>query len=152
MSPLTLAAGTAVVKAVATEGWQQACSALVRLWGHEDPAYSSVISQEVEATRESVLAASDTDYHAVERSLSAQWNRRFSALLDMSADAGGKLRDVLDTELRPLLSRPDQEKNFSIENSIPARHNFENAARQAGDSRPSGPYPVISRSQTISER
>jgi hypothetical protein len=141
MDPLTLAAGDAVVKAVATDNWQQARTALVRLWRRKDPGETTAISHEIDATRISVLAARDSDDDAAEERLAAQWHRRFSALVGKSPETSAELQDVLDEDLSPLLSSPEQDHIFTVGQHI-----------QAGrDTYVAGRDMTVRRDQTINE-
>jgi hypothetical protein len=143
MDTLTLAAaGTAAVKALATDRWPQAKMALVRLWRHEDPEQVSVVEEEIHATRESVLVAKDRDDDEAERRLAAQWHRRFSALASRTPWAGDEIEATLNQFLRPLLSSPDQEGVTTIQQTISAGRDAYAAGRDM----------TIFRGQTINER
>ncbi len=143
MDPLTLAAtGSAVVKVLASDRWQQAKAALVRLWQNEGPEQRSAVSEEIDATRESVLAARDCDDEEAEHKLVAQWHRRLSGLAGKSPRAGAEIETVLNEDLRPLLSSPDQEGILTIQQTI---HGGRDAYVVGRDQ-------TIFRGQTINER
>jgi NAD(P)-dependent dehydrogenase (short-subunit alcohol dehydrogenase family) len=143
MDPLILAAaGRAVVKALATDGWQQARAALVRLWRHEDPEQVSAVDEEIQATRESALAAMDLDDDEAERRLAAQWHRRFSALASRAPWVGDEIEATLNKYLRPLLSSPDQEGITTIQQTIVAGRDAYVAGRDQ----------TLFRGQTINDR
>ena len=120
MDPLTIAAASALVKVLSSDSWQVAKSAVVRLWRREDPERQSAVSQEVDATRRSVLAARATNDETAEQRLAAQWHRQLSGLAGRSPEASAELQDFLDQEIRPLLPDQDQEHVITVQQQIHA--------------------------------
>lgn len=114
MDPLVLAAGTAVINAMATDGWEQARAAVVRLWRRVHPERVPAIEAELEEVRGEVVAARQAGDAAVETELAADWQRKLKRLL--AADPGqiAELRRVLDEELTPLL--PEKERVHIVQN------------------------------------
>jgi hypothetical protein len=120
VSPITLVAATAVVRVLASDRWQQARSALVRLWRNENQEQQSAVSREIVATRKQALAAREANDDAAEERLAAQWHRQFSGLIDRSPEASAELEAALEQDIRPLLTDPDQDQVFVTQQQIRA--------------------------------
>jgi hypothetical protein len=116
MDPLVLAAASAVVTAMATDGWQQAREAVVRLWRQNRPGHVSTIETELEETRAEVIAARSAGDRAAEEGLVADWQRKLQRLLNVNPDLGIELRQVVDEELAPLMPADEQARLKNIQN------------------------------------
>jgi len=103
MDPLVLAAASAVVTAMATDGWQQAREAVVRLWRRSRPGHVPAIETDLDGTRAEAVAARAAGDHAAEEGLVADWERKLRRLLAADPDLGIELQRVLEEELAPLL-------------------------------------------------
>ncbi|MEE1753231.1 hypothetical protein [Streptomyces sp. SP18CS02] len=103
MDQIVVAAGTALVGAMATDAWQQARTAVLALWQRVHPERVPVVEAELEEARGNLLAARDTDDNAAEEALAVEWQGRLRALLRRNPSLGDELRRVLDEELAPLL-------------------------------------------------
>jgi hypothetical protein len=103
MDALVMAAGTAVVTAMATDGWEQARKVMVGLWRRVRPLEVPAIEAELDAVRGEVLAAREAGDGAVEEGLAADWHRRLQRLLADDPSLGVELQRILDEELLPLI-------------------------------------------------
>lgn len=116
MDPLVLAAGTAVIGAMATEAWQQARAAVVRLWRRARPDQASAIEAELEATRGEVVAARQAADAATEQALADTWQRKLHTLVAADPRLAPELRRLLDDDLAPLLPAGERERIQSVQN------------------------------------
>jgi hypothetical protein len=115
MDPLVLAAGTAVVTAMATDGWEQARAAVVALWRRVHPDQVPAVESELRDVRAEVLAAREAGDRSAEVGLAGDWQRRLRRLLAADPRAGDELRRVLDEELAPLLNPAERSVVHDIE-------------------------------------
>ncbi|PHQ52289.1 hypothetical protein BLA24_08915 [Streptomyces cinnamoneus] len=99
MDPITLAAGTALVGAIATDGWVQVRETLVGLWRRASPEQADVIDAELVEARAQVLAARQAGEGDAEQVLAAAWQSRLQALLHANPAVAVELRQLLDTRL-----------------------------------------------------
>jgi hypothetical protein len=116
MDALVLAAASAVVTAMATDGWQQAREAMVKLWRRSRPGHVPAIETDLEETRAEVITARSVGDRAAEEGLVADWQRKLRRLLDADPDLEIELQRVLDEELAPLLPAGDQARLTNIQN------------------------------------
>ena len=84
MGPLVLAAATAVVTAMATDGWQAARRAMVTLWRPVRPQDVPAIESELDDTRAEITAAHRTGETPADESLVAYWQLKLQRLLNSS--------------------------------------------------------------------
>lgn len=108
MDPIVLAAGTALVSAMATDAWQQARTAVVAWWRKVHPAQADAVGAEMDAARAQVLAARDRGDEDTEQALAGTWRLHLQQLLDVSPTAGPELRRLLDEHLIPALPMGEQ--------------------------------------------
>jgi hypothetical protein len=113
MDPLELAAASAVVSALATDGWQQARDAVVRLWRRARPAHVAAIESDLDDTRAELT---DAPGEAAEQGLVADWERKLRRLVAADPSVALELRRVLDEELTPLLPSAEQERIRVVQN------------------------------------
>jgi hypothetical protein len=116
MDPLVLAAASAVVTAMATDGWQQARAAVAELWRRSRPEHVHAIEADLDDTHAEVVAARTAGDGAAEGGLVGDWQRKLRRLLDADPGQGIELRRVLDEELTPLLSAVEQARLQNIQN------------------------------------
>ncbi|MFE2994837.1 hypothetical protein ACFXG4_07485 [Nocardia sp. NPDC059246] len=108
MDPLVLAAGTALVTAMATDGWTQARDAAVDLWRRVHPQRVPAIQEELEEVRGELLLAREAGDHTTEHELVVDWQRRLHRLLNDDPNLSAEIRRVLDDQLLPLLPTVEQ--------------------------------------------
>ncbi|MFC4584956.1 hypothetical protein [Sphaerisporangium corydalis] len=103
MDPLVLAAGTALVTAMATDGWEQARAGAVALWRRVHPERVPAIEAELVEVRDELLAARRAGDVPAEEGLVSDWQRRLRRLLADDPGLAAELRRVLDEQWAPLL-------------------------------------------------
>ena len=116
MDPLVLAAASAVVTAMATDGWQQARAAMVKLWRRSRPEHVPAIETDLDDTHAEVIVARKAHDRAAEEELVADWQRKLRRLLTADPDLAIELQRVLREELVPLLSASEQARLQNIQN------------------------------------
>ncbi|GGM14361.1 hypothetical protein GCM10010129_68210 [Streptomyces fumigatiscleroticus] len=108
MDPVVLAAGTALVGAMATDAWEQARAATVALWRRVRPERAEDVSAELEELRGQVLAAREDGDEETEQALAGAWRLRLQRLLDAEPALAAELRRLLDDHLGPALTGGQQ--------------------------------------------
>ncbi len=116
MDLLVLTVASAVVTAMATDGWQQAKEAVVRLWQRSRPSHVPAIEADLDETHAEVVAARAAGDQATEEGLVADWQRKLRRLLDVDPALGIELRRVLNEELAPLLPTGERVRLANIQN------------------------------------
>ncbi|GAA3076036.1 hypothetical protein [Streptosporangium carneum] len=114
MDPIVLAAGTALVTAMATDTWQQARSGAVALWRRVRPEQEKAVEDELAEVRLQILAARDDGDTDTERALAGAWQIRLQQLLREDPDLANELKQVLDNVLTPALSLNEREQYGEI--------------------------------------
>ncbi|MFI0976328.1 hypothetical protein ACH4SP_04765 [Streptomyces sp. NPDC021093] len=114
MDPIVLAAGTALVGAMATEAWQQARRATVALWRRARPEQADGVDTSLADARTQVLAARQAQDTDVEEALVTDWQIRLQLLLREDPALADELRRLLDEELTPPLPAEEQDRIGSI--------------------------------------
>jgi hypothetical protein len=110
MDPIALAAGTALVGAIATDAWQGARTGLVELWRRVHPEQADAVDAELTASRAEVLAARAAGEADVEQALAADWQLRIQALLRAKPAVAVELRRLLDEQLTPALTADERSR------------------------------------------
>jgi hypothetical protein len=108
MDPIVMAAGTAVVSAMATGAWEQARDAMVAWWREVHPRHAEDVGAELEATRSQALAARDRGDEETEQALAGSWRLRLQRLLETDPTLDSELRRLVEEHLTPAL--PDTER------------------------------------------
>lgn len=97
VDPIVVAAGTALVGAMATDAWQEARDAVVALWRRMRPEQAEVIDAELVETRDQILTLRQVpDEEDTERAIAASWQIRLQMLLREDPSAAEDLRRLLD--------------------------------------------------------
>ncbi|OKH98981.1 hypothetical protein A6A06_25610 [Streptomyces sp. CB02923] len=103
MDPITLAAASALVGAMVTDGWQQARDATLALWHRIRPEQDETIATALRTARSTVLTARERGEADREQALVGSWRLRLQDLLDQDPALAGDLRRLVDEHLAPAL-------------------------------------------------
>ncbi|MEV0259877.1 hypothetical protein AB0I49_00825 [Streptomyces sp. NPDC050617] len=114
MDALVLAAGTAVVGAMATDAWQAARSGVVAWWRRVRPEEAEEVDAALAQVRPRVLAARQAGDTADEEALVSDWRVRLERLVRADQRLAQELRTLLDDELTPALPAPEQSRVESL--------------------------------------
>ncbi|WP_422769515.1 hypothetical protein ACN28C_22540 [Plantactinospora sp. WMMC1484] len=106
--PIEAVAGTALVGAMAGQGWPAARAELVAFWRRVRPAEADDVATELAEVRAEVLAARQADDPALERTLADTWRLRLRELTGDDRTLAAELRDLVDRHLVPALSTDEQ--------------------------------------------
>lgn len=109
-----MAAGSAVVAAMATDAWQQARDGVVALWRRVHPERADQVGRDLEALRAQVLEARDTQDSDTEQALEGMWRLQLQALLRQDPQAASELRRLLDDRLAPALDPGTRERVYVV--------------------------------------
>ncbi|MFJ4790828.1 hypothetical protein [Streptomyces sp. NPDC088794] len=118
MDPITLAAASALVGAMATDGWAQARDATVALWRRVWPERAEAVAAELELARPRVLAARERHQEDREQALVAGWRVPLEDLLDRDPALAADIRRLVDEQLAPLLPKAEQSRVCSIVQNV----------------------------------
>jgi hypothetical protein len=121
VDPVVLAAGTALVGAMATDAWRQVHGSIVGVWRHIHPAHADGIGTELEADRTRILAARQSGDEDTEQALAGMWRLRLQQLVDADPAAADLVRRLLDEQLAPALPEDQQDTVRSIVMKAEAR-------------------------------
>ena len=103
MDPIAMAAGTALVQAIATDAWEQVKQAVTGLWRRVRPGHADRIGGDLDELRAQVLRARADDDGQTEHALEGAWQLRLQELLRADPGLVADLRQVLDQVLTPAL-------------------------------------------------
>jgi hypothetical protein len=138
MEPIVLAAGTALVGAMATDTWQQTRAAVQAWWHKVHPGHADEVGAELVATRSQVLAARGRGDQDTEQALAGTWQLRLQQVLDEDPTLGPTLRQLLEEHLTPSLPVAEQTQiRHVIINARAGGHARQNIA--GGDQQITGP-------------
>ncbi|GAA4027221.1 hypothetical protein [Streptomyces plumbiresistens] len=115
MDPIAVAAGTALVSAMAADAWLGARHGLVTLWRQVRPEQAEVVDEELAGTRAQVLAARQAGEDDTEQALVADWQLRIQALLRADPAVAVELRRLLDTEFAPAPGAEERDRIGTLE-------------------------------------
>jgi hypothetical protein len=108
VDPIVVAAGTALVSAMATDVWQQARARVVALWQRVHPQQADTVEADLEDLRSQVLDARQAGRTDTELALTGVWQGRLQQLLLDEPAVAAELRRVLDEALTPVLMPVEQ--------------------------------------------
>ncbi|MEU9289903.1 hypothetical protein AB0D57_35920 [Streptomyces sp. NPDC048275] len=123
VDPIVLAAGTALVGAMATDVWQQARTATVDLWRRIQPGRADGIDAELDNLRTQVLAAREAGDADTEQAPAGAWRLRLHELFRDNPGLAVELQQLLDEHLTPALPADEQAQVRSVVMSVEARDN-----------------------------
>ncbi|MDT0608668.1 hypothetical protein [Streptomyces lancefieldiae] len=108
MDPIVVSAGSALVGAMATDGWERARTALVSLWRRARPEQADTVGAELAAVRAQLLVARNAGDADTEEALAGSWRLRLQELLAENPALTDELRRLLDQELTPAMTTHTQ--------------------------------------------
>jgi hypothetical protein len=113
LTALTSTAATTVVQLLATAAWEQAASAVGRLWRRVHPERVETVQAELEESRAEVLAARQAGDEQVEQALVGEWHGRLRRLVVADPQLVDELQRVV-AELRSALADVDPAQHTTI--------------------------------------
>ncbi|MET7339236.1 hypothetical protein [Nonomuraea sp. NPDC005650] len=114
MDPIIVATGTALVTAMATDGWQAARAGAVALWRKVRPEQAEVVEAELAEVREQLLEARRDGDADTEQALAGAWQVRLQHLLRADPSLAQEIERVVDEVLTPVLELAGQERVGSL--------------------------------------
>lgn len=96
MDELVLAAASALVGAMATDGWNEVRSGVVALWRRVHPDRVPAIESELDDVRYEILASRQAGDAEVEKGLVSDWQRKFRRLTTTHPELITVLRLLLE--------------------------------------------------------
>ncbi|GAA4794804.1 hypothetical protein [Streptomyces ziwulingensis] len=123
MDPIALAAGTALVGAMATDVWQQVRSATMELWRRARPGHADAVGADLDDLRAQVVAARTSGDTDTEEALTGAWRLRLHALVAEDPALAGEVRRLLDEHLAPALPEHEERRVRSVVMRVEARDN-----------------------------
>ncbi|MGW0792978.1 hypothetical protein ACWD04_33470 [Streptomyces sp. NPDC002911] len=109
MDPIVLAAGTALVSAMATDSWQQVRDATVRWWRGTGATNADAVGAQLDEVRPQVVTARQAGDEDSERELAEAWRARLQQAVRDRPDLAAELRSLFDEQVIPVL--PDSEQS-----------------------------------------
>jgi hypothetical protein len=113
LSALTSTAAATVVQLLATTAWEQARSAVGRLWRRAHPERAETVQAELEEARAEVLAARQDGDERVEQALVGEWQGRLRRLVSADPPLVEDLRRVV-AQLCSALAEVEPSKGATI--------------------------------------
>lgn len=92
---LASAGGTAVVSAMATDGWNTVRSGVVTLWGRFRPDSAGELERDLETTRSTLLATPASEVEQVRQALQSAWQGRILTLFLEDPTAAAEFEALL---------------------------------------------------------
>lgn len=113
MDPIILAAGTALVSAMATDAWQRVSAATVALWrkardADGEPVDTERVAGELALLRREALQAHTADDVRRREELEAVWTLRLQALVGRNPELAAEVRALLRDQLLPAAGSDDR--------------------------------------------
>jgi hypothetical protein len=143
VAALTASAGTALVQAMVTDGWEGMRNKVARLFGRGEA--DPTIERRLDAAREQLAAAPPGELMQVQTTLANQWQTRFDDLLADHPDAQADLAALVD-ELNVVTSASGHSVTAAGNVNVAADHGGVAAGVIHGDVRtgPTRPGPAFS--------
>ncbi|MFI6573982.1 hypothetical protein [Nocardia fluminea] len=100
--------GTALVGAMATDGWSRTRDVVVGWWQRIRPDHADEVGRELDQLRADAVAARGSGDTATSEALAGVWRLRLHRLLTEDPALRGDLERLLRDDLTPMLSAGDQ--------------------------------------------
>ncbi|GGZ03455.1 tetratricopeptide repeat protein [Streptomyces poonensis] len=114
MDPLSMAAGSALVRVMATDEWTLARDGVVALWRQAHPERAEEVGRDLEVLRGQVVQAREAKDPDTEQALEGAWRVQLQQLLQWNPQAADELRRLLDDRLAPVLDREQRDGAYSV--------------------------------------
>ncbi len=114
MDWIALAAGTALVGAIATDAWQQVRKEVTGLWRRVHPQEADGIGTQLEELRLQILLARRDGDARTENALEGAWQVKLQQLLRAEPTLAAELQRVLDEVLTPALTPAERTRIGTI--------------------------------------
>jgi hypothetical protein len=114
MDPIAMAAGTAVVSAMATSAWEQARDAVLALWRRVYPDKAGQVSEDLQVLRAEVVKARSDGDASAEQALAGAWQTGLQRMIRQDPSLTVEVLRLLQEHLLPLLSAGEQTRVRSI--------------------------------------
>src|SRR5450432_3483301 len=99
-----MAAGAALVSAMATDTWRQARTSVVTLCRRLRPSrQAEAVEAELDVLHQQLHAVREQDRPDLEQALAETWQDRLQELLAQDPAVAGELRQILQQTLTPML-------------------------------------------------
>jgi len=105
-----MAAGTALVGAMATDAWERARESMLVWWGRARPEQVPAVDAQLVELREAVSAAQERGDADTPAALVTDWQGRLHEVLRGNPALAAELRGVLDRDLAPVLDAGDRRR------------------------------------------
>ncbi|GCD93207.1 hypothetical protein [Embleya hyalina] len=114
MDPIVVAAGSAVVSAMATEAWGRARSAVTGAWRRVRPDQADAVGTDLARVRDQVLEARRGGDEDTEQALIGNWRLRLQELVRENPAFHDELRRLVQDELLPVLPAGERSRVGAI--------------------------------------
>ncbi|MGW6027837.1 hypothetical protein [Streptomyces sp. NPDC055099] len=114
MDAVVMAAGTALVAAMATDAWQQVRDSVVGVWRRIHPEGTDPVRGDLETLRSQIVQARQMQDAVTEQALEGMWRLQLQALLQRDPRAAGELRRLMEGQLVPVLDAGERERVYSV--------------------------------------
>jgi hypothetical protein len=101
LAALAAGGGTALMEAVATDGWQAVKTGFARLLGRGDERLAAAVEGRLERSRAELAALSGAELARARAAQEAAWRARLEDLLEEHPQAADQLADLLDRNPAP---------------------------------------------------
>lgn len=122
MDPIAMAAGTALVSAMATDSWQQVRTAFAAWWSQVRPDQEEAVAEALTESQSQLMAARRAQDVDTERILANSWQLRLQQLLRDDPTFADELRGLLDEVIKPALTAQEQASVASLMNATASGH------------------------------
>ncbi|NIL52710.1 hypothetical protein HBK87_19400 [Streptomyces sp. 2BBP-J2] len=92
---LASAGGTAVVSAMATDGWERFRTGVVALWGRFRPDSIAELEQDLDTSRTALLETPDSEMEQTRQALHSVWQGRMLTLFLENGAAAAEFKTLL---------------------------------------------------------
>ncbi|GAA3073758.1 hypothetical protein [Streptosporangium carneum] len=114
MDPIVVAAGTAVISAMATSVWETVRDAVVALWRRLHPDKAEQIGEDLEVVRAEIVQARSSGDVSAEQALAGEWQSKLQRLVRNDPALAHEVQRLLEEHLVPALAADEQTRIRTI--------------------------------------